>query len=440
MKTIKLAVLYLLGLAFLLLVLGVIINQPLFDEDLLPEVAAIQNIQASTFDEDNAYPALVAIHAAPGIDFHSANKTIRDFLNQKIQSTGLDYLSDDEHQALLGSGHDDHWRNLYTPCNSRVKPSCMNVLFDEFNTQPVEDVRLLEQLQRYRKLIKLTDFSDATQLGLLSPLPRYSLPLSLQRLYMAHMFSTTDSTVFIEAVLQDMRFWRMVLNKSHLLLTKMVAVSAYRTGISSLSAAIRRQHFGSAQLLRLQKQIKGLHAEEANFMQTFDFEMKFSMSMFDAVEQEGGIGFGMSQWFDFFQLNATHNDSYEYTAAPLKALAALNAKDFHLYMKSDQAQQRQQPFNWSPSDLYNPSGKVLIGYALPAYGDYIGRIHDLNGMIHLLQLQIELALTTDQPVHQVIKHSAWTNPFTNEPMSYNDQSQMIHFTCVSLASSCELAL
>ena len=98
------------------------------------------------------------------------------------------------------------------------------------------------------------------------------------------------------------------------------------------------------------------------------------------------------------------------------------------------------PTPWTPRFLYNFSGKVMIGQAIPAYNDYIGRIHDLNGMFHLLKLQIEIALKPETPVEQVIKHSQYSNPYTLKPMSYNKESHSIYFQCMDKTSVCELNL
>ena len=91
--------------------------------------------------------------------------------------------------------------------------------------------------------------------------------------------------------------------------------------------------------------------------------------------------------------------------------------------------------------LYNPTGKLLVGYTVGAgYTDYIGRVYDLNGMFHLLKLQIEIALNPDQPVEQVISQSQYTNPYTLKPMSYNQDAHSIYFTCMDKTSVCELDL
>ncbi|VAW44047.1 hypothetical protein MNBD_GAMMA02-600, partial [hydrothermal vent metagenome] len=144
---------------------------------------------------------------------------------------------------------------------------------------------------------------------------------------------------------------------------------------------------------------------------------------------------------DFFQPQATHNFNYLHTTKPLKKVSALNTAEFYQYLESDQpAEDFAPPVKWLPSMLYNPVGKILISYAIPAYTDYIARVHDLNGMFYLLKLQIEIALNPNRPVEQVITSSKYTNPYTLEPMSYNQDTHSIYFKCLDKTSSCELDL
>ena len=78
--------------------------------------------------------------------------------------------------------------------------------------------------------------------------------------------------------------------------------------------------------------------------------------------------------------------------------------------------------------------------AMPAYKDYIGRVHDLNGMFYLLKLQIEIALNPEKAVAQVIVQSQYSNPYTLEPMQYNSATHSIYFECMDKTSVCELGL
>lgn len=440
MKKIKKTLLYLFGFAALLLTITVIINLPAFDEDLLPEVAAIKNIQAESFSEANAYPALLAINSASGQSLQEATEEVRRFLNQKIETTGIDYLDSEAYNKLIGRGHDKSWQNLYISCNSRSDTSCMAKLHQELKQNPISDERLIEQLTRYDDFIEYTQYKELTQLDLNAFLGPFATLTKLKRIFVANAYANQTAEMYLDKLFKDMNFWRMVLKKSNLMLTKMIAVATLSDDINSISAVINQDALDSQQLTQLQTHIKTLNSTEIDMGTTIDFEFKYSMSLFDDAEAVSPVG--MSEWINFFQPKATHNTTYLYNFKPLKKVTSLNTVEFHQYLKSNQQHQDfVSPVSWSLSMLYNPTGKLLVGSTqVPAYNDYIGRVHDLNGMFHLLKLQIEIALNPDRPVEQVINESQYTNPYTLEPMSYKKDSHSIHFKCMDKTSSCELDL
>jgi hypothetical protein len=171
---------------------------------------------------------------------------------------------------------------------------------------------------------------------------------------------------------------------------------------------------------------------------TFEFEFKYGAKMFDEMYDKGE--FYSDPSILLYQHHATNNMYYIYTVKALKKISAMNTVEFYQYVKGGFEEGFKTPFNWSPSTLYNPMGKLLINYSIPAYSDYIARAHDLNGMLYLLKLQIEIALNNDRPIEQVISQSQYTNPYTLKPMSYNQDSHSIYFECMDKSSSCELDL
>lgn len=439
MKKLKLTILYLFGFAALLLVFTVVINLSVFDEELLPEVEAIKNIKAEPYDENNAYPALIAINGPSGKTLKDTSNEVREFLNYKIKTTGIDYLSHEEMDSLIGKNHDKSWQNSYDSCNSRTNKNCMEKLHADLLELPINDERLIAQLARYEAFIQYQDFKESTQLDLTAPIGPYAPLINIKRLFLADSYINHSSEIYIGRVLQDMRFWRMVLSKGHLLITEMIAIATLSDDINSLSEAIKQGALDSEQLNKLQGLITVLSKDETNFRRVFEFEFKFGLHLLDEAEQTDNLGSAFDRLF--YQPNATHNLNYNFNTKPMKKMAALNAYEFYNYTASEQFQQDfKSPVGWSPTILYNPLGKFLMTVAMPAYKDYIGRMHDLNGLFYLLKLQIEIALNQDKAVKQVIANSKYTNPFTLEPMSYNSESHSIGFDCVDKTSICELDL
>ncbi len=308
MKKIKKTLLYLFGFAALLLVITVIINLPAFDEELLPEVAAIKNIKAEPFDENNAYPALLAINSAPGQSLKQATEEVRVFLNQKIQSSGIDFLSDEEYKTLIGKGHDISWQNIYNLCNSRTDKSCMENLHRELLEQPIINERLIEQIVRYNDFIQYPEFKEFTQLDLDAPFEPYGPLIRLKRIFIAEAYANQAPENYLYTVFEDVTFWRQVLGNSNFLLTKMIAIATLSDDISSLSAAIKMGHLNAEQLSTLQYKISSLSADEIDLGRVFEFELKFGIHMLNSMEADNTF----ENTFDkfFYQPQATHNFNY----------------------------------------------------------------------------------------------------------------------------------
>ncbi len=84
-----------------------------------------------------------------------------------------------------------------------------------------------------------------------------------------------------------------------------------------------------------------------------------------------------------------------------------------------------------PPPLYNLGGKMTLNYLQPPnYPDYIARVHDSEGLLTLVRLQAEIALSR-AGVEEVVKASHERNPYTGEPMNYDPRKAMIGFPCLA---------
>ncbi len=437
MKKIKKTLLYLLGLIALLLMVTVVINLPVFDEELLPEVVAIKNIQAEPYSENNAYPALIAINGTSGKSLKEESEAVRSILNHKIADTGLDYLNAAEFETLIGKDHDESWLNSYSSCKSRSDKNCTQKLNDELRAKPVSDPRLIEQLERYTDLIEFNHYKEMTQIDVDTPMGPYGPLMKIKQIFLADKLVNYSEDIYSELAIKDMKFWRMILRKSHLLITNMVSVASLNDSVQSISTAINHG-LSDIQLERLQPNLKPLNLAETDLSQVFNYEFKYGLSVADYTSNNMFGGFIENL---LFQPQATNNTRYFLTTKHMKKVARYDSRKFYQYVSSNKLQKDfNQPFKWSLNTLYNPSGKKIISYIMPAYKDYFGRVHDLNGMIHLLKLQIEIALNPNKPVEQVIAQSKFTNPYTLKPMGYKPESHSIYFECMDKTSVCELDL
>lgn len=430
---------YLVLMAVGLGLLTVLINTSVFDQKLKPEVQAIKDIKAQPYTQHNAYPALLALSSTRS-DYAAFTEEIRSFLNQKIEQSGQDFLGGDEFDQYNETEFDLTWQAEYPLCNSRRERGCMATLFDAVQAQPISQTRLLNQLDKYTQLIQYADYSDPTQMDWESPFLNFGPVLPLKRLYLANSHASKESDGFIADFIQDMTFWRMLLRQGHHMITKMVAVASINNGIGGLSAALDKGRFSIQQLQYLSTFVTHLSEAEADMKSVFKYEFKFGIQFYADVEKNRGYQyFG---WFDFYQPNATANLDYELSTRPLIELSEMSAQAFHQQQISgafDQAP--SNAFSWSPTSLYNPTGKMLLNWSLPAYADYVARIHDLDGMLALLRLKIEIKLNPAMAPAEVIARSKERNPYTGAAMSYDASSKRIYFGCADRTSDvCELSL
>ena len=437
MKKIHKTLGFVIGFGVSLLLVTLVINLPAFDEDLLPEVKRIKSIQASPYEKGNAYPAMLAI-SNDSEDFVGKTEEFRKLLNQKINKTGLDFFNAEEYDLWVRSTRDKQWQSDYPLCNSIRQKGCMADLFEQLAQTTITNERLISQLGHYQHLIEMPDFAEATQMDFESPIVAYGPILALKRLYLADSFVNNTSEQFIQDFTTDMKFWRMVLEKGHLMITKMVAVASINNGIAAMSEAINTQVFTPNQLVQIQQNLQRLNDDEKAMAPVFEYEFKGGIQWYEAAEQSGE--FKYLKVFDFFQLSATHNMAYLLTK-PLREMAELDAKTFHQFVNSEKFSRAfERPFKWSPTSLYNPTGKLLMVDTLSAYSDYIARIHDLDGMLALLNLQIESALKPQQPTNEVVAQSVHVNPYTLNPFSYDSSKHKVFFECMDKRAVCELAL
>ena len=332
MKKIKKTFLYLLGFAFLLFAFAVIINLSIFDEELLPEIQAIKDIKTKSYTKNNAYPAMVAINGPSGMSLQDASTKIRIKLNEKIKRSGLDYLSHDELNDLIGNGHDKSWKDAYGSCGSRTDNDCMSKIFSEVKENPIADARLIEQLVRYNDFIQHEDYQEMIQLDFSAPFGPYGPIINLKRLFLADSYANHSSKSYLNLVMKDMIFWRMVLKNANWLITKMVTIATLNDDINSLSTSIKQLHFNADQLTHLQHLITPLNSDEISMVRVFEFEFKYGMNVLDEALENGEITELTNASTPFFyQHQATHNYSYLNITKPLKKASLMNSNEYFLY-------------------------------------------------------------------------------------------------------------
>lgn len=431
MIPIKKITLYLFSLIAGFAVFIIVINSSVFDEELHPEVKLAMQVLPEITLQNNAYYALFGMQAAADKEMQQVGiQLITRYLQNRDQHQ-RDELAEKEIQEIAGGkGFDEVWLKQYKPCNSRQEQSCLAKMLAQLNSKPMTDTRFEVVLRRYQQLIEMQQYQELRNASAGTPLPQFGLALKIAQIHLAQVSSDNNPMTFLTALGSDMRFWRRVLIQGDSIISKMIATAALRNDLQYLSEFMQSKTFTKLQKSLIQELLVTLNSDELNIAEAILGEGRVFASEFNHAEKN---------WLTrmAFQNNATLNLNYFYAIKPNVELAKLSS----IRLAKALAQVRfdnQSPLTWSPSSLYNFIGKALVATAHPLMQDYIARVHDLNGMILLVQLQLSLKETPKDAIESTVKHSPIRNPYTNEAMQWNQTEATLQFACLASKSICRI--
>lgn len=271
-------------------------------------------------------------------------------------------------------------------------------------------------LERYTELTDYSGWREVVPKTAAAPFAPFSEIMEGQKLLMAKALylAARGNPEAVAALLQrDLRFWRMVLAESDLLITKMIAAAAVKKHFELGNQALRRLQAagvssasGIPELWR-----KPLTVEERSLARVMAGEWRYGNQLMEEMTHNWGGTTPLWSWFlmkPFFQLQDVKNRRAEILVTwgkpldvPLEALPQV--------LESAQAEP-EKPAN--RIGLYNLSGRLFFGAdrALPEYADYVPRVADLEGVRRAALLA---ALLRSGDSSQI---SALGNPYTGEPL------------------------
>lgn len=423
----------------LVLVFVMVINTSPFDQKPLPEIHQFADDELNLDDTGNSYPALLALNVGADSDPWTAGSEMIRRLRQKSESGEPISLSEAEHMAVFGEADADAWRDdfLELGCNPRVSHTCFDSLRAELAQKTTDgwaaDHRLNLLLERYRRIVQMPRFVEFSEADLTTRLPPYQIMMQLARLALIQASLGSDTMQgqqrFLAALGQDMRFWRLMLRDGQTLIAKMVAVAGLRTDILYLSGYLRTTKPDGIDSQQIDELTRPLSAEEWDIGEAFLAEQHFYF------HEIAGLDHGLMSLI--VQENATKNEYFRSRTLPLLLLSKMSAAEFFAAPRDAEPPSHVGVF---PPTLYNLGGKLLLDVSAPQYDEYIGRVHDLVGMIDLAKAQW---LTLDQPGPSITNAIAATglgNPFTGKPFELDPNGELLGFQCFAQTDSCELKI
>ena len=277
--------------------------------------------------------------------------------------------------------------------------------------------------------------------------------LKTQQLLLAILgvqFMTGDEERALTGLVEDISFQRRLLVGADNLLLKMVALSMLGRDLHLYAQMLDVEGF-PYDYAALQNILYPPRQDELSLRKALQSEFRASAYLFLEEFPRQDL-FASSQtpresapWeskivtFIGFKPNATLNTVFDQILGAERTFAGLDGPEIAAYWKErQQARNDDQSgaitsliFDWP----FNPVGNILTAVSAPNYDQYLARLHDLNGFLRLIELKrivrrlhippnkIELYLQS-QP-------SDLLNPYTSEPMQYDEDRAMFYFEGLS---------
>ena len=415
----------------LFIAIVLIINTSPFDEKLNPAITKIMKVKPMPKIEGNAYYAIMGLGAASDKNIIKTGRTlITHYQNNRKQ--GNDNLSDKDSREILGikNNIDEQWLEKYGECNSHTEDDCLLKLSELLLNPLIDKSRLTLMLKRYNEVLSLPYYANFNDITIGTPLPSYRLLLKLGSISLAQHYNATDKTDFLLHLDKEITFWKMVLLDGEMIIDKMIAQASIRNNLDYLSTYLRNNQPSAEQIDLIQSILTPLTEQELDISDSYISE---SRTMFKAINALKPFDEDFNTFL--LQKNAHHNLMYKYFTEPNVTMSRMATKDIYQAIKNGKMEkinkQKSALVSYNPSSLYNLTGKSMIA---KSFCDncwyYAARLHDLNNIFNLVQLQLELTINETSNVAEYISKSSIRNNFTDEPFDFDALENTIKFQCM----------
>jgi len=288
-------------------------------------------------------------------------------------------------------------------------------------------------LERYLKLIHLTQWRESIPADVRAPFPSYRSALDGQWLLFMDAWRHArhgDALAARELLQQDQAFWRMVLRSSDILISRIIAAVAIERNFLLGNLVLRQLHMVGSDATAPASWSIPLERGDWSMARTFAGEWRFSQGALDSPMQsfqvqEEGVASRFVGWTmrPMLKKQATGN----LLAANMVRL--IDGLDVDISELPGAIDALGRPWR-SGMPLYNPVGEILgrIGYS--NYAPYAARVGDLEGTRRAVLLAAELR---SQHCHcasgmsRLVADSALRNPYSNAPFAWEEDGRSIVF-------------
>ncbi len=419
------------------------------DEPPSPAARQLASVIASrpvVADSDNAYVYLLGMTVPEDQAPAEWGQRRMDWAREVTAGTAQGE-TDGQYLEWPGLNYDS-WRakgSLFVELRENCKtpdPECLGWI--ENNSQRIRDFALRHHwlIARYRSLQNYESWREITPYDLRLPFPGYSEVVSLSRLYYANWLASADRNdeSVVQALDNELRFWRRLLTDSDVLVSKMFAVvgvhhtlewaAAIYSQLRSVPFDEGRSHSMHIPLSEKERSMERAMAGEWEFVQ-HNIDALYELEQYG--EPAAKVWLKRQEWRvlqPLFKPQATYN---QFATEVLAETVALN-QPYELLPSAleafDQAasceKRQRQGLCFS---MYNPAGRMLLSVFTTDVSGYGTRVADLEGLRRLVLLTADLYANdvSLSEVAEAVTASAWNNPYTNEPFEWEAAEQRLIF-------------
>ena len=276
------------------------------------------------------------------------------------------------------------------------------------------------------------DYRNTLAIDVRSPVPDFSTLLTLNRLFGAEIvirFVNGETAAALTDLKKDVAFLRRLISQADTLIIKMVALSMLKHDLY-LYASLIDIHPDETYLF---DEIAGLTAQEKSIEEPIKYEFHMNANLANEIKSYPQLitgDLGVPAWLPFplYRVNHSINMIYHGFNKNLEK-SRLPANEFYEQFSGEDEKQELKP-GWL-SYVYNPIGCILFTLSLPDLGKYIIRIHDMDGLISMINLKLHIKRENIYPadtgnyVKQV--KEKYYNPYTGEEFDWNPGEQTLSF-------------
>lgn len=413
--------------------LVIFIALALYDEPLQKDIAEFLKVPPVTLsDAENAYFAQLGFAAPHGVDIHRYGM--------------------EKYRSVMDESAKRHAGGIQPPPSKQADSAQLTFTgkelpkdrFWQFVTDRPPALEVMardnaELLARYHGLLRYRHIAEPGGNGHYQdvPFPEFLPIRSTHTLSLLLILRTAQQGKLDQALSElsdDMKYWRVMLRQSHVLIGKLIAIACIQKDYQVLSELIAHFALSDSQRSEIRALLPPWNADDVNFAEASRYEALYvTESMFASLPQQGMLN-GL-----LLKRNATTNTIVRIHLDNGR-IAQLSPEELVRSMSTRKNSQKELA-RLHPDFLYNPVGAILSAIAVPQLSSYFSRFHDLEAkrrmvLIHLMAKEQGVG---HDGMDAFLKKSGkgFANPYTGQPMRWHTGKQSIVIDSVASEAGAE---